>query len=171
MCTHSVGREFRKGTEKVACLCFMMSGASVGKIYKARDDSKGGGLEHQSSQGSTSNKMAYSPTRQSGLLGLMTGTPLHGLSTWLLTAQWLRPESDQTDRVFQESEHSNTSILCWLRCSNSHWDSRERDMDSHHLTGGHDRRVKEFVGVLKTLLLKRVLRRTTCSAPSQICSG
>lgn len=43
MCTHSVGREFRKGTEKVACLCFMMSGASVGKIYKARDDSKGGG--------------------------------------------------------------------------------------------------------------------------------
>lgn len=108
MCTHSVGREFRKGTEKVACLCFMMSGASVGKIYKARDDSKGGGREHLSSQGSTSDKMAYSPTRQSGLLRLMTGTPLCGLSTWLLPAQWLRPEREQTDGVFQEGEHCNT---------------------------------------------------------------
>lgn len=123
MLTHSVGREFRKGTEEMACLCSTMSGASDGKTCRAEDDSKGWHWNNWVTRNPLSIRWLIHPHINQAHLGLMIGTPLCGLSMWLFTARWLNSEREQIEGVILECEQPGSvtsTILCCLRCSQSH---------------------------------------------------
>lgn len=190
MLTDSVGQEFRKGTEKTACLCFMMSGPSAGKPWKAGDDSKGWRQD---------NWVIRDPLAMRWFIHLYINQAtwdwgleyLPVVSPRGFSQQVVKLWAGQIEGMFKQSEHYETPFY------GPAWEAKKSgSITSTYLVGRGAHNPTEIQGkgtqILITwwevmrgelknlryiflnhhnLLLKRLLRRATSSAPPQLCSG
>lgn len=142
MLTHSVGREFRKGTEEMSLLHNVWG-------LRWKDLQSWGwleelALEQTSYQEPTFNKMAYSPTHQS-VPCKTDDWNTHQCPMWSLHVA-----SHSTVVKFWKGAERRSNSGVWaaillVEALTIPLSSRERNTDPHHLRGGHERRLKKFV--------------------------